>query len=97
MHLDLHAIVKEAATLADGRSALDTNNFAVIITDIGLPDGNAESWVTEMLAAGHKGVIISSGHAVDGELAMHVEAKAVGVLGKPYELNDVERCLAERK
>ena len=97
MLYELNAEVTEAATLADGRSALDTNNFDVIITDIGLPDGNAESWVTELLAAGHKGVIISSGHAVDGELAMHVEAKAVGVLGKPYELNDVERCLAERK
>ncbi|MFN3451411.1 MAG: response regulator, partial [Sphingorhabdus sp.] len=97
MLYELNAEVTEAATLADAQSALDNNSFDVIITDIGLPDGNAETWVGELLAAGHKGVIISSGHAADGDLAKHVAAKAVGVLGKPYELNDVERCLAERK
>lgn len=94
---ELNADVTEAATLADAQSALDNSSFDVIITDIGLPDGNAAGWVTELLAAGHKGVIISSGHAADGDLAKHVAAKLVGVLGKPYELSDVERCLAERK
>lgn len=96
MLYELKAEVTEAATLADAQSALKNGNFDIIITDIGLPDGNAASWVTELLAAGHKGVIISSGHAADGDLAKHVAAKAVGVLGKPYELNDVARCLAER-
>ncbi len=96
MLYELKAEVTEAATLADAQSALKNGDFDIIITDIGLPDGNAASWVTELLAAGHKGVIISSGHAADGDLAKHVAAKAVGVLGKPYELNDVARCLAER-
>lgn len=96
MLYELKAEVTEAATLADAQSALKIGSFDIIITDIGLPDGNAASWVTELLAAGHKGVIISSGHAADGDLAKHVAAKAVGVLGKPYELNDVARCLAER-
>lgn len=94
---ELGAEVQEAGCLSDAHAAFAAGDFDIVITDISLPDGSAEQWVTELVTAGHQGVIISSGHPPEGELARQIAAKFVGVLGKPYELSDVERCLAERR
>lgn len=94
---ELGAALKEAGTLSEAQSAFASGEFDVVITDISLPDGSAEQWVTELVTGGHSGVVISSGHPAEGELARQIAAKSVGVLSKPYELGDVERCIAERK
>ena len=93
---ELGAEVKEAGTLSEAQAALTAGDFDIVITDISLPDGSAEEWIGKLVTGGHSGVIISSGHPADGELARKIAAKSVGVLSKPYELSDVERCLAER-
>ena len=94
---ELGAEIKEAGNLSDAQAAFASGDFDIVITDISLPDGSAENWVTELVTNGHTGIIISSGHPADGDLAAHIAARSVGVLSKPYELNDVERCLAERR
>ena len=73
------------------------DNPDIVITDISLPDGSAEQWVSDIVAQGHGGIIISSGHPPGGALADLVTRKAVSVLSKPYELRDVERCMEERR
>lgn len=97
MLYELGAEVTEASSLSEARAAFANADFHIVITDISLPDGSAEHWVTELVTGGHAGVIISSGHPADGDLARHIAAKSVGILSKPYELSDVERCLAERQ
>jgi len=92
----LGADVTQAAVLADAVDAFATGEFDIIVTDISLPDGSAENWVHDIVAGGHPGVIISSGHPPSGALANLVERRAVSVLSKPYELCDVERCIGER-
>ena len=96
MLLELGADVKEAGTLSEARAVFGEGDFHIVITDISLPDGNAENWVTELVSTGHSEVIISSGHSPEPELAQQIAAKTVGVLSKPYELRDVERCLSDR-
>lgn len=97
MLYEVGADVKEAGNLSEAQAAFAGGDFDIVITDISLPDGSAENWVTELVAGGHLGVIISSGHPAEGDLAEQIAAKSVGVLAKPYELSDVERCLAERR
>lgn len=92
----LGAYVTQAAVLADAKEAFAAGDFDIIITDISLPDGSAENWVDDIVAQGHQGVIISSGHPPNGILASLVERRSVSVLSKPYELRDVERCIGER-
>jgi PAS domain S-box-containing protein len=92
----LGADVTQAALLADAKEAFAAGAFNIIITDISLPDGSAENWVDDIVAQGHQGVIISSGHPPNGIVASLVERRAVSVLNKPYELRDVERCIGER-
>jgi CheY-like chemotaxis protein len=82
--------------LSEAQAALTVGDFDIVITDISLPDGSAEEWIGKLVTGGHSGVIVSSGHPANGELARKIAAKSVGVLSKPYELSDVERCLAER-
>ena len=93
---ELGAEVEESGSLTEARAAFDSGNFDIVITDISLPDGSAEQWVTELVTGGHSGVIISSGHPAEGDLARRISANEVGVLNKPYEMSDVEHCLAER-
>lgn len=92
----LGADVTQAAVLADAQEAFAAGHFDIVITDISLPDGSAENWVDDIVAQGHQGVIISSGHPPNGILASLVERRSVSVLSKPYELRDVERCIGER-
>lgn len=94
---ELGAQVHEAGSLAEAQAAFNSATYDIVITDINLPDGSAQNWVIDLLAAGHAGVIISSGNATEGELAHQIAANNIGVLGKPYDLRDVERCLAERR
>jgi PAS domain S-box-containing protein len=94
---ELGAEVIEAGSLSDAQATFANGSFDIVITDISLPDGSAEHWVIELVTSGHPGVIISSGHPPDGEIARQIAKKSVGVLSKPYELNDVERCLVERR
>ncbi len=94
---ELGAQVDEAGSLSEAQAAFGNGSYDIVITDINLPDGNAQNWVIGLLAGGHAGVIISSGYAAEGELAHLIAAKKIGVLGKPYDLRDVERCLAERR
>lgn len=89
--------VTQAATLRDAQAVFGTDIFDIVITDISLPDGSAEQWVSDIVAQGHGGIIISSGHPPGGALADLVARKAVSVLSKPYELRDVERCMEERR
>ena len=97
MLYEVGADVTEAGTLADAQATFAAHAFDIVITDISLPDGSAEDWVIELVAGGHSGVVISSGHPAEGELAQHIAVKSVGVLSKPYDLSDVERCIAERR
>jgi CheY-like chemotaxis protein len=97
MLYEVGADVTEAGNLADAQATFAAQAFDIVITDISLPDGSAEDWVIELVVGGHSGVVISSGHPAAGELAQHIAVKSVGVLSKPYDLSDVERCIAERR
>lgn len=97
MLYELGAEVQEASTLTEGQTTFANGDFHIVITDISLPDGTAENWVTELVTTGYSGVIISSGHPPEGDLARLIANNSVGVLNKPYELSDVDRCLAERR
>ncbi len=94
---ELGAQVDEAGSLSDAQAAFESHKYDIVITDINLPDGNAQKWVTDLVAGGHAGVVISSGFTTEGQLAQLIASKKIGVLGKPYDLRDVERCLAERR
>ncbi len=94
---ELGAQVDEAGSLSEAQAAFGSGKYDIVITDINLPDGHAQNWVIDLLADGHAGVIISSGYPTEGELARQIAAGKVGILGKPYDLRDVERCVAERR
>lgn len=52
-----HVIV--CSTLADGRRAVSSINFDLVLTDGRLPDGKGATWAEELYAAGKRVLLVS--------------------------------------
>lgn len=89
----------EATVFASAEEALEEltrtpSAFRVIFTDYGLPGMDGLSFVrAAKQITPHTPILISSGGNEDLSPESMGEAGAVGLLEKPFQLGDVERCL----
>lgn len=87
--------VTSAATLAEARAAAEQTSFALVISDIGLPDGNGYDLMRELAARGPVKGIALSGYGMEEDLARSREAGFQQHLTKPVRVQSLDRALAE--
>ncbi|MDT0575932.1 response regulator [Croceicoccus sp. F390] len=93
---DLEHEVVEAGSVSAARDCLCANEFDVVITDLGLPDGSGVDLVREIVESEKPiAVIVASGH--DGLSALNdlPQAKRVRHLNKPYDDNGLKVSLSQ--
>src|ERR1700741_544894 len=81
-----------AATFAEGKSAIETREFPLIVTDVRLPDGSGRVLADAARRAGMH-VVLISGHPEEVE-AMAAE-REVTVLGKPFRLEQLAAAIED--
>jgi DNA-binding response OmpR family regulator len=81
-----------AATFAEGKSAIATREFPLVVTDVRLPDGSGRVLADTARRAGMR-VVLISGHPEEVE-AMAAEG-AVTVLCKPFRLEQLTAAIED--
>ena len=87
--------VSSAATLADALAALPTAHCDVLISDIGLPDGNGWDLMTRLGADRPPYAIAMSGFGMSSDRQRSLNVGYRHHLLKPVEPNQLERLLDE--
>ncbi|MDP3416514.1 response regulator transcription factor [Falsiroseomonas sp.] len=75
-----------AATLAEGRLRLHSDNPRIVIADLGLPDGNGIAFVREAAGCTDLGIIVVSGRTEEVDRVIGLEVGADDYLTKPFSL-----------
>lgn len=92
---DLGYDVVEAGSVKEASIALNTEPLQMLLTDLGLPDGNGMELVKDVLKSRpDMPVIVASG----ADLREHIDNKAghsITKLVKPYGLNSLEMALKQ--
>ena len=86
----------EVATATDARSALaaaDSRQFDLLITDVGLPDGNGLDLLHQVLKRQPMKGIVLSGYGMDEDIAASREAGFAVHLTKPVDLEQLQRAI----
>ncbi|HEX2862528.1 MAG TPA: response regulator [Lacunisphaera sp.] len=85
--------VVTAGSVAEARACVQQGNVGFLISDLGLPDGNACDLMAEVSAShGLKGAAIS-GFGMDADVIRSREAGFVFHLTKPIAIGDLEYVL----
>lgn len=82
------------ATFAEGKSAIATGEFPLLVTDVRLPDGSGRGLAGAARQAGMR-VILISGHPDDVE-GMTAEREVI-VLSKPFRLEQLAAAIEEHR
>src|SRR5690606_7558250 len=90
-----HFEVTSAATLAEARAAAENTSFALLISDIGLPDGSGYDLMRELAARGPIKGIALSGYGMEEDVARSRAAGFQQHLTKPIRVQSLDRALAE--
>ncbi len=87
--------VKTAGSFAEARAVADARHFQLLISDIGLPDGNGFELMRE-LRAGNKDIrgIALTGYGTDQDVERSLEAGFDIHLTKPVRVQSLETALA---
>jgi CheY-like chemotaxis protein len=87
--------VKTAASVKEARSLLAIEEFDLLISDIGLPDGNGYDLMKEVQQGGRatRGIALT-GYGMEQDVARGVTAGFVGHLVKPVRIQSLEAALA---
>jgi CheY-like chemotaxis protein len=87
--------VTAATSLADARAALGSGKFDIVISDIGLPDGDACEFMSNLTERDGIVAIAVSGYGMDDDVR---RAKAAGFathMTKPVTADDLDRALGQ--
>jgi PAS domain S-box-containing protein len=83
-----------AASVAEARALAAANRFEVLISDIGLPDGNGYDLMAELSAGSAIKGIALSGYGMDEDVARSQRAGFLQHLIKPVRVQSLDRALA---
>jgi PAS domain S-box-containing protein len=87
--------VKSAASVADARALARTEAFDLVVSDIGLPDGNGYDLMAELRGAfGLKGIALT-GYGMDRDVIAAQNAGFVAHLTKPIRVESLEKALLD--
>lgn len=85
--------VRAASSLAEAEECMKEGNVGFVISDLGLPDGNAcDFMASQRDQRGLKGAAIS-GFGMDGDIARSRAAGFVKHLTKPIRIDELEAVL----
>jgi DNA-binding response OmpR family regulator len=86
--------VETAGSIATARVAAQRNAFDLVISDVGLPDGDGRSLMRELYAElGMPGIALS-GYGTDGDVKKSLEEGFGAHLTKPIDLAELDRAIA---
>ena len=88
----------DAMAAKDGHSglrALEENHFDAAISDLRMPGLDGIGFLREAKKLNPDlPILIISGHGIDDAAEKAIKTGAVGLLGKPFRLEDLKDCLA---
>jgi PAS domain S-box-containing protein len=87
--------VVSAASVAEARSLAGTRNFDLLITDIGLPDGNGYDLMAELGKKKSLRGIALTGYGTEHDVARSEKAGFAAHLTKPIRIQSLETALNE--
>lgn len=88
-----HYEVAAVGTLAGAREAANSSTFDILLSDIGLPDGNGHELMADLHARyGLKGIALT-GYGMEEDLARSRAAGFVTHLTKPVSMHSLEHAL----
>ena len=86
--------VASAASLSEARSVADKQNFDILISDIGLPDGNGYDLMVEFRERyGLKGIALT-GYGMEQDIVRSQKSGFVAHLTKPVRMESLDNALA---
>ena len=86
--------VMTAASIAEARVLADTKEFHLLISDIGLPDGNGYDLMLELRKSRPVKGIALTGYGMEQDVARSQDAGFVAHLTKPVGIQSLEVALA---
>lgn len=86
--------VSAAATVAEARALADTRSFDLLITDIGLPDGNGYELMNELGKKSRLRGIALTGYGMEQDVARSENAGFDAHLTKPVRIQSLEAALS---
>ena len=89
-----HHKVTAAASLAEARELARGKDFDLLISDLGLPDGDGTELMEEMRKSREVKGIALSGYGTNEDLASSRKAGFVAHLVKPVTIQSLEKALA---
>ncbi len=81
--------VREAASFTVGLIDAGTSKPALVILDLGLPDGDGEQFVRELRAWSHVPVLILSARSIESDKIDVLDAGADDYLTKPFSVGEL--------
>lgn len=87
--------VAAAASLNEARALAEKENFDVLISDIGLPDGNGADLMRELGAQQKLKGIALTGYGMEQDIAKSQSAGFIAHLTKPVRIESLDTTLAE--
>jgi len=91
--LNRHHKVHTAGSIKEARDALSEGKFDLLISDIGLPDGNGNDLMHELKPQHLPGIALT-GYGMDEDIERSYEAGFVAHLTKPIRIDSLEAALA---
>lgn len=86
--------VTMASSFASARDSLVESDYELLISDIGLPDGNGLDLLDLLVGKSTAGIVLS-GYADDVDLARSARCSCARHLTKPIDFTQLERTIAE--
>lgn len=80
--------VHEAATLAEAKSAAQANRFALLVVDLGLPDGDGVELVAQTRAHSSVPIIVLSARLEEAQKIRALDAGADDYVEKPFRAGE---------
>ncbi|HEY5297355.1 MAG TPA: ATP-binding protein [Verrucomicrobiae bacterium] len=87
--------VKTANSVADARAIAQKETFDLVVSDIGLPDGNGYELMAELRDQFHLKGIALTGYGMDRDVAAAQSAGFVAHLTKPIRVESLEKALLD--
>lgn len=89
-----HYQVQTAASLFEARALADKQNFDLLISDLGLPDGSGCDLMREFQTQHPMKGIALTGYGTEGDIARSNNAGFIAHLTKPVDVESLENTLA---